>query len=339
MAGRKRSAKNKKRAKARDRDSERQEPKRGEELVDKIVLRSGYLHGVRPSEFQEAGYACPGCDFRTLKRGDAGKQAMRAHSKRHVRDRRARRRQGYGLLVLLAVALAVAFAPAIAGFALLDGIDTGSVMGWSRVDIGGIALLVLSLLLVAALLISASQMLKTGRRGWSRKYSASLWATAFLVLAAAVSRWTVIETIHWPWLFSVLLPWSAALLTGSEVGMARLQVRRREFNPGNRLTLFRAVRIDTDSRIRMAIRNLRTAIMDGRFDPSILPREQLGVLWRMGLKGVYPDPVFIKRRLVSRQHSRQREIHRREAERRRAEREKEREQREWDAIKRSWEER
>ena len=49
---------------------------------------------------EDAGYHCNNCQFQTEKKDKAGRQAMRAHKRRHLRERKARRR---GILAALLV--------------------------------------------------------------------------------------------------------------------------------------------------------------------------------------------------------------------------------------------
>jgi hypothetical protein len=105
-------SRNRKRRQDREEDhSESQNPERTEpfrpepipeEKVPKQFLNDG--------SYKEAGSQCRECSFRTRKRGFSGKQALRAHLKKHVNERRAARRPMLHqiMLVILTVCFLVA---------------------------------------------------------------------------------------------------------------------------------------------------------------------------------------------------------------------------------------
>ena len=63
--------------------------RRGSRVIDSRVLAAGKSHGLDPDDFTEIGYSCRICGFATRKAGYPGRQSLRAHMKRHVRDRRS----------------------------------------------------------------------------------------------------------------------------------------------------------------------------------------------------------------------------------------------------------
>lgn len=263
---------------------------RGKELLDEEAIGSGLFDGVPAPKLKEVGLACPECGYGTTKRGSAAVQAMRAHSKRHVRDRRGRTRQARWLLYFLAAALVVALLPKRISSPLVVELELSLNAGDRHIDVVGPALMLCSVLAAIAVLTAWSNYLATGRRRWSSRYTFAVYLALVPMLVAVVSRWTEPGgAVSWLWLLATLLPWTIALLTGPGVARTRLTVRRREFVPAIRLRLFRSIDKFTDAKIRSAIRDLRAAIVDGRFQTYGLTGPQQRVLKRLGLGDARPD--------------------------------------------------
>lgn len=289
---------------------------RGVELVDEEVLESGLL-GLRKDDVKEVGLACTECEYRTVRKGSSAKQALRAHIKRHVRDRRARTRPVAAVLVVLMAAVTLAMAPA-----LVDRVPTlqlGS-PGWQESPASRMAeysFVILCVTVSLTVVRSSSGFITTGKSKWSRRHSLSSRLSFVILLSAAGSRWLLAEpAFSWPWLVAALLPWAAAAATISSVSMTRLAVRRREFSPSNRLKLFRSRDSMADSSIRSGVRDLRHAIQDGRFRLDWLSYREFKMIGRLGLGDELPDPQIVEARLEARERRRQSRFARQESARR-----------------------
>jgi hypothetical protein len=266
-------------------------------VVDEEVLESGVL-GLKAKDVKEAGVACAVCGFRTARKGGSARQALRAHLKRHVRDRRARARPLAAAWLALIAAVALALVPALVDvpaplverprFAAAPALATV----WPER---------LFALLCAALafftVMYGSRFARTGMRRWSARYSFASGLSLAVPLLAAGSRWMVAgSAFYWPWLAAALLPWAAAAATASAAAVTRLAVKRREFTPANRLRLYRSKDRDTDLKIRSRVRDLRRAIRDGRFRPDMLSFMESRMLGRLGLGDEMPDPELVEAR-------------------------------------------
>lgn len=292
-------------------------PKRGVELVDEEALASGLLR-VRPDNMKKVGLACPRCGYRTVRKGNSAKQALRAHLKRHVRDRRAATRPLIAVFAVLLIAAMIASVPALADQApTLEfhwPLENGSLA--SRLTQFSFA--AVCIVLAGYVLTAAGRFVVTGKSAWSKGYRLASRVSMFILLLASSSQWLLAgEAFYWPWLAAVLLPWAAIALTVSSVSSTRLAVKRREFSPSNRLLLFRSNDRMTDLDIRRGIRHVRHAIRDGRFKLERLSLMEFKVISRLGLGDELPDPDLVEARLEEEEVRRQSRFARQERDRRR----------------------
>ncbi|MCH8910991.1 MAG: hypothetical protein IH867_09675 [Chloroflexi bacterium] len=280
-------------------DDEESRLERGKELLDEVMIDAGAIPGVTKTDFVEGGYTCTECPWITRKKKTNGVQALRAHSKRHVRDRRATRNSLLLNLVVLAIGLFIgASSELIVKSLFMNRLDFYSPDIPIAVDILERSIAAVSVTLAAIVLFVSIQYITTGRRKWSRSYKwlERLWITYFIFVAAMM--WTDIgQTLEIIWVISILLPWLASLFVRGGVAKTRLTVVRREFEPQGQLKLFRSKDIWIDFKIQKLTRLLKEQIRDGRVKLPDLRRSQLEYLRRLGLGGVQVSPTLEVKRV------------------------------------------
>ena len=275
-------------------------------VLDEKVLQNGTLRNLKVEDFNQAGVACPRCDFRTTKTGFSGLQSFRGHWKRHVNDQRALVRPILWQVLLLVIAIVVAILPKMFGVEVPAATDLVFRSGLFFGDYLGPTLAAACTGLALAVAVCWYAYSTTGRRKWSRRYSFSALLSFTVLLIAAATRWLGGDDIvYWPWLGSAFAPWLASASTGSSVALVRLRIRRREFKPRNQLLLLKAKDSLTDSKIANQISRLRQQIRDGRTMPEKLNRAQKSVLEKLGLADVQMSPQAVHNRLKSEEHKRQ----------------------------------
>ena len=275
-------------------------------VLDEKVLLNGTIRNLKVEDFSLAGVACPKCDFRTTKTGLSGLQAFRGHWKAHVRNRRALIRPIVWQVLLLVIAIAVAILPTMFGIDVPAATDLVFRSGLFFGDYLGPMLAAVCTGLTLAVAVCWYAFGTTGRRKWSRRYSASVMLSIVVLLIAGIIRWLVGDNlVRWPWLASSLAPWLATTLTGSSVALVRLTVKRREFKPRNQLLLYIAKDSMTDWKITRQVSQLRQQIRDGRIMPGKFNRAQKAVLEKLGLGDVETRPKEVHDRLKSEERKRQ----------------------------------
>ena len=112
-------------------------PAKGMDFIDEHVIRLARSFGLRitRSLFKDAGFRCTTCMWTTSKTGTNGRNAMRAHLKKHLNTRRALNRlRPYvylGLLLVLS-ALVLSFRSDLdigAAWSLVEGVDWAVMAG------------------------------------------------------------------------------------------------------------------------------------------------------------------------------------------------------------------
>ena len=280
-------------------DDEGSRPERGKELLDQDMIDLDSIPGVTKTDFVESGYTCTKCDWITRKKKTNGVQALRAHSKRHVYDRRATRNSHILHLIVLAIGLFIGLSPELIADSLFRnqlGIYSSDIP--IAVDILERSIAAVSVTLAVIVLFVSSQYVTTGRRKWSRSYKwiERLWITYFIFVAGMM--WTDIgRTLEILWVISILLPWLASLFVRGGVAKTRLTVVRREFEPQGQLKLFRSKDIWIDFKIQKLTRLLKEQIRDGRVKLPDLRRSQLEHLRRLGLGSVQVSPTLEAKRV------------------------------------------
>lgn len=184
---------------------------------------------IRDGFYKPAGFKCPRCEFTSTKTGFSGRQALRAHSKKHKRDRRAWFRPfvSQGMVVLTVAGVGVA------GWLMpLD--EPLFTLPFDLISMAVAAVTGLLLLLSAALLHKGA-----GKRD-SKMASllviigtiSGIWGAALASGLIAPRPSLVMEAPIW-----VLLAITPSL--AARVGLMRLSIRRREGKTRSALLLLK----------------------------------------------------------------------------------------------------
>ena len=182
--------------------------------------------------YKPAGFECSRCDFRTNKSGFPGKQALRAHSKKHKREVRARRLP----MARQAVVLAAMVAAGVAGWlditlsesfqSAIPLLELPGAWAWGMFGVAIVMLLISLYMLTVEPAVGGAALAKVV--SW-------LTVAGSLVGAAAVlGIWGIVG----PAPSLILLAPVAGLLAltpilAGRAGQVRLLVKRRKVRPGS----------------------------------------------------------------------------------------------------------
>lgn len=185
--------------------------------------------------YRQGGYRCTACSFVTVKRGFSGKQALRAHRKVHVNERRAwfRPLVSHGLVSATLVALLLLPLGGIGSPrpVVTLAIDS-SMVGWV---IAGLALI----LGILGFLLGEWAEYKLSR-GIVRLIPMITFLGYFLTIVAVSMSWGFLTPdLSWPSIAAVI-----AMLTGQTLGeisasTAALWIKRGRWRSPRYMTLFR----------------------------------------------------------------------------------------------------
>jgi len=210
-------------------DEENQPLAKGTEIIDDYVLRLlRYLNiRIKRNLFKDYGYQCADCEWTTRKIGINGRNAARAHSKKHKNEQRAlnhmRTQVWIGVRLLVAILLASVWSfikPAI------PDIPTG----WlTPSTLTGPVLLGLSIISAYSVFEFQSRYSHDLNKQWRAGYYLSLSLGALVLIAEALLVLGVFPVdVPAPWLLSGVLPVVALVYTRSDLGEAKLRNSRRE---------------------------------------------------------------------------------------------------------------
>lgn len=256
-------------------DEENATPARGQDYICEDGFKFLKLLGIRirRSLFKPGGFRCTYCGFRTKKLATAGRNAMRAHHKKHLHDARAGRR------LRLAVWLGVLLVMGATTYAIDSTFGIVIVESWGN-DLSwdehvGPALAGISIAISAVILAFAFLYTRKRRKRWQIAFNVS-FALAFANILAQVA--VVVDVVRlevaWPWYLSGLLPLGALGLTRKKVGLTALNVSRRDVKPRHYIKMFKSITADGDMRIIEIQLEIEQMIREGRLDTSKLPRWQ-----------------------------------------------------------------
>ena len=182
--------------------------------------------------YKPAWIGCNHCAFNTKKKGFSGRQALRAHGKKHKNNTRAWQRplmrQGAiaGFIVALVVLRMMGSADLKASVqsALPFGVPLVTlpelIMGWGTVAVA-VALLLSSLWMLAVAREFGGQPLV-------RVLSGLMVVGSLLGLGVVVGAWGVVSPeLSWPMMAPVLVVVGLTPVLAAKAGMVRLVVRRR----------------------------------------------------------------------------------------------------------------
>lgn len=263
MPGRKR--KNRKvRDRERDHRPPRKESTKGKEIVDEELVKSRAIKHAEVDDFSDGGFGCPECAWTTPRKGNSGIQALRAHSKVHVRDRRAVVNTLFVQVAVLVVAVAIALTPMLLQNGLSDVVSNFRL----NVPVGTEPIIVttsiVSISFTVSILLTGRQYGMKGKRQWWFNYTWSVRLLVAFMLLLASLKWLEHEQDIWlPWLAPVLVPWVVWVLIGGEVALTHLSVKRGTFKPRNQRKLLKSKNELTDQRIGIFRRGVVVNIRNG----------------------------------------------------------------------------
>jgi hypothetical protein len=238
---------------------------------------------INRSLFKPFGFECVECEWITIKNGVPGRNAMRAHMKRHLNERRARdnlRLYVWGGVLFLLVILVVSLVP------FVDRVPIHISTHWlTPSTLTGLALTGASTLSGCGLLVFA-RLHELGRsKLWRRGYSASITLGILVLVAEATlaSGITGIE-VTVPWLLSGLLPIIGLALTRTDVGKTKLLRSRREERAPKYIRRYKAITAVGDMEYKVLQSKIDWLIRKKRIQPRSFKKWQLKGLRTMGVK-------------------------------------------------------
>ena len=220
---------------------------KGEEFLDDNVFRLAKLLGIRVKRalFKDAGYVCNTDQWVTNKVGANGRNAMRAHLKKHVNERRAEQE-----------------------------------FTWS--DAAGPILVVASLLAAFGLLRFEILYGKNPTKQKKTGYFISLILASAVITSEVVLVSGLIDiNIDWLWYLSGLIPIGALALTRSEFAFTSLHRSRRMIRSQKYVRLFRAITEHGDDEFMKIQDEIRQKIRNNEFSLKNLKPWQTRALNRL----------------------------------------------------------
>ena len=240
---RKRRKKNKKTADSSFIDEEENPPlARGEEIIDDDVFRlARSLHiRVNRTQFKEAGYICNTCQWPTKKVGVNGRNAMRAHLKKHVNERRARNHLLIYVWVGVMLVLGVLIFSADSRFDLGLSKILYQDLTWS--DAAGPVLAGGSFLVASGFLGFEILYRKSPTKQRKTGYFVSVILTSAVLASEVVLAFDLAGIqINWFWFLSGFMPIASLAATRSEIAFTTLRRSRRQIRPQNYVRRYRAI--------------------------------------------------------------------------------------------------
>jgi hypothetical protein len=258
---------------------------KGTVIIDDFVLRLlRYLNiRIKRSLFKEFGYQCAKCEWATRKNGINGRNAVRAHSKKHKNEQRAlshlrvQYTLGVGLLLAVLLTSAWSFAkpvvPSIATSWLTSSTLIGSVL--------------LGTSTISGYFMFGFQKIYSYHldQRWRTGYLLSLSLGALVLIAEALLASDVTPiSVPTPWLLSGAIPVVALAYTRSAVGNAKLRSSRRGRPSTKYVRRYIARTADGDEEYDDIQLKISGVIHRGGFTPNYGKRWQRNALRAMGMR-------------------------------------------------------
>ena len=257
---------------------------KGTDFIDEHVIRLARSLGLRitRSLFKDAGFRCITCMWTTAKTGTNGRNAMRAHLKKHLNTKRALNRLKYyvylGLLLVL-TALSLSFR---------SDLDVGAAQSlvhdtdWAVM--AGPTLPAFSIAAATGLIAFEYLFRKRPTKRWWLGFRVSFGLT-LAALASEVVLASGAAQVHvdWPWLLSGLLPLYVLAGTLTDFALTTLRVSRRQLKPRSYITRFKSITADGDEQIFDIQYEIRLMIKKGQFDIQKIQRWQKQALIALGI--------------------------------------------------------
>ncbi len=274
-------------------DFDDETPKRTREIVDKRVVGAARQFGATREDFKDGGFSCNKCKWRTKKRGFSGRQALRAHLKRHVRERRSilRPLMVQAVVVLCAVSIYL-FADEIP--AEVAPVDLDRIPVELSVDSelpAKVAAFAAPSTMLLAHWVVAFRFARSGRPRISRIASSVQMLNDLALLVAAAFASGVVGVAIWPgWLAGFLVLAGSNAYLAAALSRLRLDMKRREFQPSGYSPLFMTGSAEVDEKLSSFRGRIKSAIYRGELNP-----EKVGARWRkllasLGMGHVRPRP-------------------------------------------------
>ena len=283
MPGRKQNGR-KKRDRRTGHRSSREESTKGKEIVDEDLVKSRAIKGARANSFSDGGFGCSDCAWKTPKKGMSGIQALRAHSKVHVRDRRAVVNTYIVQATVLIVSIVLAITPMLLQISLSDVVSDIRFYDSVATELIVLTTAVVSIFVAVSVLHSGDQFTVKGKRRWRSMYTWSIRLLMVFMLLVASLSWLEARQHAWLlWFAPILIPWAAWLSIGTGVARTRLTVRRGVFKPRNQRKLLRSKNKLTDHRVGIFRRSVRMNIGNGLIVLSKLSKKRRNSYDRLGV--------------------------------------------------------
>lgn len=289
MAKKRRRRKKNRRQQDEDRffDDEENAPlSRGKDYIDVHVVRLAKMLGIRiqRSLFKDGGFRCVRCGFRTTKPGTNGRNSLRAHLKRHLREDKAGRHLRslvwIGLLLVVTALTYVLYTTLGA-----DAVETWAHgLRWS--GLAGPGLAGAAITVAAALITSAHFFGKTHQKRWRFAFISILAPTFVILLAQIVAVIGIGQLkIDWFWLLSGLFTIYSLYISNYEVGLTKLRISRREIVPHSYIKMLKAKTANGDMRIIEIQEEIELMIRTGQIKPQNLESWQRQAMVTLEISG------------------------------------------------------
>ena len=255
---------------------------KGEEFLDDNVFRLAKLLGIRVKRalFKDAGYVCNTDQWVTNKVGANGRNAMRAHLKKHVNERRAENHLRIFFWAGVLLVLCVLILSADSKFDLRLSRFFQQEFTWS--DAAGPILVVASLLAAFGLLRFEILYGKNPTKQKKTGYFISLILASAVITSEVVLVSGLIDiNIDWLWYLSGLIPIGALALTRSEFAFTSLHRSRRMIRSQKYVRLFRAITEHGDDEFMKIQDEIRQKIRNNEFSLKNLKPWQTRALNRL----------------------------------------------------------
>jgi hypothetical protein len=220
---------------------------KGEDIISDHVLHLLKILNIpiKRKLFKPFGFECVECEWITNKNNVPGRNAMRAHQKKHKNERRA---QNHMLLLVWGGVILVFVIIVVAVTTRIEHIPVRISTLWlTPSTITGLVLAGASVL-IAMVLIAFTQLHNLGQaRIWRVGYFTAIGLGGLLLVVEALLASGLTEVdVAVPWLVSGLLPVVALAVARTEFANTKLLRSRRELKSPRYIRRYKAITADGD---------------------------------------------------------------------------------------------